>query len=128
MRLVLDTHALLWWLLGDERLPISARTRIADPETTAFASSVSAMEIATKFRLGKLPQARPIAGRLAEVAPRHGLTLLEMTAAHGDLAGGLPFAHRDPFDRLLIAQAQIEDAWLVSNEKLFDSYGVRRLW
>lgn len=128
MTLLLDTHALLWWLLGDERLPTVVRDRIDEQTGTVFASAVSAMEIATKFRIGKLPEARRIAGRLAEVAPANGMTLLDITAAHGDLAGSLAIPHRDPFDRLLIAQAQIENAWLVSKEKLFDDFGVRRLW
>lgn len=128
MSLLLDTHALLWWLLGDERLPASVRGRIDDQSEPVFASAVSAMEIATKFRIGKLPEARSIAGRLAEFAPANGMILIDITVAHGDLAGSLPISHRDPFDRLLIAQAQIEDAWLVSNEKLFDDFGVRRLW
>jgi PIN domain nuclease of toxin-antitoxin system len=128
LTLLLDTHALLWWLLGDERLPVSVRGRIDEQAETVFASAVSAMEIATKFRIGKLPEARRIAGRLAEIAPANGMTLLDITVAHGDLAGSLAIPHRDPFDRLLIAQAQIEDAWLVSNEEPFDHFGVRRFW
>ena len=128
MKLLLDTHAVLWWLLGDERLPQPLRGPIADPVNLVLASAVCAMEIATKYRIGKLPEAKRIAGRFTEVVSSHGMVPLDMTLAHGDLAGSLPFKHRDPFDRLLIAQAQIEDAWLVSNEKLFDDIGVRRLW
>lgn len=128
MRLLLDTHAILWWLLGDERLPSKARAAIVDDGSEVFASAVSAMEIATKFRIGKLPEAAPVAGRLAAVAAARHILPLPISLKHSDLAGSLPFPHRDPFDRLLIAQALLEQATLVSNETLFDQFGVRRLW
>lgn len=128
MKLLLDTHALLWWLLGDDRLSAKARDAIAASSDAVFASSVSAMEVATKFRIGKLPEARPIAGNLAVKIEEHGFVPLPVSIVHGDVAGLLNFPHRDPFDRLLIAQAQVERAWLVSNEALFDQFGVRRLW
>lgn len=100
-----------------------------DAETNqVFVSAVSAMEISTKYRIGKLPEASTIAGNIAEIAVLKGFSLLEITVAHGDVAGSLDIPHRDPFDRLLIAQARIEQALLVSNETLFDGFGVRRLW
>lgn len=128
MKLLLDTHALLWFLLGDLRLSLPARAAIEDDDNIILVSAVSAMEISTKYRIGKLPEAATIAGRLATIVPARGFLGLDITVAHGDLAGLLPFDHRDPFDRLLIAQAQIEQALLVSNEVLFDRFGVRRLW
>lgn len=128
MKLLLDTHAILWWLLGDQRLGAKARDAIADNDNQVLVSSVSAMEVATKFRIGKLPEAGPIAGKIADRIPEHGFEPLPVTLQHGDVAGLLPFPHRDPFDRLLIAQAQVEQAWLVSNEALFDQFGVRRIW
>lgn len=128
MKLLLDTHTLLWWLLGDGRLSDLAREAIAANANQTFVSSVSAMEVATKFRIGKLPEARPIAGNLASKIAQHGFTPLPVSVEHGDVAGLLEVPHRDPFDRLLIAQAQVEQAWLVSNEALFDQFGVRRLW
>ena len=128
MKLLLDTHALIWFLLGDTKLSLPARTAIDDDDNVVLVSAVSAMEIATKCRIGKLPDMIGIAGRLAAIVPTQGFGTLEITMAHSDIAGLLPFDHRDPFDRLLIAQAQVEQALLVSNETLFDSFGVRRLW
>ena len=128
MRLLLDTHALLWWLLGDEQLSKTAREAVDDEENDVFVSAVSAMEIATKHRIGKLDQAAAVAGHVAEIARRQGFEELPLSLAHGDLAGTLAFDHRDPFDRLLIAQAMESGMWLVSNEVLFDATGVRRLW
>ncbi|WP_174284963.1 type II toxin-antitoxin system VapC family toxin [Sphingomonas bacterium] len=128
MKLLLDTHAILWWLLGDVKLSVEARKAIGAPEARVLVSSVSAMEVGTKYHIGKLPQAAAIAGLMAARIAEHGFEPLGLTIAHGDLAGMLDIPHRDPFDRLLIAQAQIEDAMLVSNETLFDTFGVRRLW
>ncbi len=104
------------------------RDAIADVGADAHFSAVSAMEIATKFRIGKLPQAALIAGNLMSIALKRNFTPLFASLEHGDLAGSLPHKHRDPFDRLLIAQAMIEQAWLVSNETVFDEFGVRRFW
>lgn len=128
MKLLLDTHALLWFLLGDRKLSIPAQEAIANTDNLVLVSSVSAMEISTKYRIGRLPEADAIAGQLATIVLSRDFLGLDVTMAHGDLAGSLPFDHCDPFDRLLIAQAQIEQAQLVSNETLFDRFGVRRLW
>lgn len=127
LRLLLDTPAVLWWVLGDERLSPRARDAIASADE-ALVSAVSAMEVATKFRIGKLPQAAPIAGDLHRCLPDHGFVPLALTLRHGDVAGMLRIPHNDPFDRLLIAQSQVEQVPLVSNETLFDDFGVRRLW
>lgn len=128
MRLLLDTHALLWWLAGDERLPQPAREAIADADNTVLVSAASAWEIATKVRLGKLPGAAAIAGELTACLVEQGFTPLSVSVDHAQRAGALPGPHRDPFDRMLIAQAQALGVALVSNERLFDSYGIRRLW
>lgn len=128
MKLLLDTHALLWFLLGDAKLSRPARDVIDDEDNLVLVSAVSAMEISIKCRIGKWPEAAAIAGKLSAIILSQGFQALEITMAHGDLAGSLLFDHRDPFDRLLIAQAQIEQAQLVSNETLFDRFGVRRLW
>jgi PIN domain nuclease of toxin-antitoxin system len=127
-RLLLDTHALIWWSFKLERLTPTVRDAIENPENQVFVSAVSAMEIATKVRIGKLEEARPLATHFARQVEARGLTLLDLTASHGELAGGLAIPHQDPFDRLLIAQAQIEQLRLVSNEVRFDTYGVLRLW
>ena len=128
MRLLLDTHALLWWFAGDERLPPPIRDAIFDEGNTIFVSAASAWEIATKHRIGKLPDAAYIVADPRGVIASQGFKELPVTVAHGRTAGMLPGSHRDPFDRMLIAQAMIEDMVLVSNEYLFDGYGVQRLW
>lgn len=91
-------------------------------------SAASAYEIANKHRLGKLPQAEPLMRSFARRVEAERFQLLPLSADHAIGAGMMAGSHRDPFDRMLIAQAQLEDAWLVSNEALFDGYGVRRLW
>lgn len=129
MRLLLDTHALLWWFAGDEgRLPEAVRAQIADIRNEVLVSAASAWEIATKHRLGKLPGVTELMDDLEGHVCGQAFRWLDITAAHALRAGLLPVAHRDPFDRMLIAQAQAVDAVLVSNEVLFDAFGVRRLW
>ena len=128
MRLLLDTHALLWWILGSPRLPARAAEAIADDANAVLISAVSAIEITTKFRSGKLPEAGDLARGFDDMVASEGFTALPITTGHGQAAGMLDIGHKDPFDRLLIAQAQIENALLVSNEALFDRFGVRRLW
>ena len=128
MRLLLDTHALLWWLDGDQRLPPIARSLIGDDSTQVFISAASGWEIATKVRIGKLPGAVEVAERFPEVIRQQNFEPLDITIEHARRAGLLPGEHRDPFDRMLIAQSQIEDATIVSNERLFDQFGLRRIW
>lgn len=128
MRVLLDTHAFLWWLDGDERLSPTARELIGDIANVVHVSAASAWEIATKARLGKLPGAMDVAADIALAMLSQGFTGLSITVADGQRAGALPGPHRDPFDRMLIAQAQANDMGLISNETLFDDYGIRRLW
>ena len=128
MRLLLDTHAFLWWLAGEAALTRKARMTIAAEDTEVFVSAVSAWEIATKFRLGKLPEAAPVATDIAAAVAAEGFSELALSLAHAARAGSLSGQHRDPFDRMLIAQAMLDDFTLVSNERAFDMYGVRRLW
>ena len=127
MRLLLDTHALLWWLAGDENLSASARAAVAEGANAIFVSAASTWEIATKHRLGKLPGAKVIAADLAAAIELQGFIGLPITICHGrPSAPSGP--HRDPFNRMLIAQSMLEDLVLVSNERAFDAYGVQRLW
>jgi len=126
--LLLDTHAFLWWLAGDDALSIQARTAIGDTRNAVFVSAATAWEIATKVRIGKLPGAATIAAGLADVVVGQGFVQLPISFAHGQAAGTLPGPHKDPFDRMLIAQAMLDNIALVSNEGIFDAYGVRRLW
>lgn len=128
MKLLLDTHALLWWLDGDERLSKTTRELIGDKSNVVLVSAASAWEIATKVRIGKLPGAVEVAERFVEVVRAQDFGFVSISAEHAQRAGLFPGEHRDPFDRMLIAQAQVEGLALVSNEKLFDQFGVRRVW
>ena len=128
MQLLLDTHALLWWLSGDDALSAAARTAIADEDSGIFISAASIWEIATKHRTGKLPGVAAIIADLDRVIADQGFIGMPINLRHGQVAGTLPGPHRDPFDRMLIAQAMLENLVLVSNEQLFDVYGVTRLW
>lgn len=128
LRLLLDTHALIWWLAGDEALSRLVREAIADESNPVAVSAASAMEVATKFRIGKLPDAAPLARDFEAVIAGQGFDELAISVRHARLAGEMNIAHKDPFDRLLIAQALAEDMVLVSNEALFDGFAVKRLW
>lgn len=128
MRLLLDTHALLWWFADDRALPPSCRRAISRPGNNIFVSAVSAWEIATKFRLGNLPSASDLVQDFDGYLARDGFNLLQLTSRHGIRAGLLPGPLKDPFDRMLIAQALIEDMLIVSNEAIFDRYGINRVW
>ena len=128
MRVLLDTHALLWWLDGDERLPPAMRRLLADTGTGVIVSAASAWEIRTKARLGKLPGAQAVAADVAACVVSQGFSALPISLEHAAQAGNLPGPHRDPFDRMLIAQSQLEGLPLVTNERAFDDYGIERLW
>lgn len=128
MRLLLDTHAFIWWMTTDEQLSQLARRAIADEANVILVSAASAWEIATKHRLGKLLGADEIAPDIAGAIADQDFEELPITIADAARAGALPGHHRDPFDRMLIAQALVRNLMLVSNEPLFDRYGVRRLW
>lgn len=128
MRLLLDTHALIWWLAGDPALSADAKSVIADLENEVFVSAASAWEIATKYRIGRLPQAAALSVDVSGALASQGFIELAITVLHGQTAGSLPGPHRDPFDRMLIAQAKLAGLVLVSNEAVFDQYAVQRLW
>jgi PIN domain nuclease of toxin-antitoxin system len=128
VRLLLDTHAFLWWLDGDRRLSRRARALVADTNSEVLVSAASAWEITTKARLGKLPGASEVAADVAACIASQAFSALDITVVHAQRAGGLAGGHRDPFDRMLIAQSQCEGLPLVSNDPIFDDYGVTRLW
>ena len=128
MRLLLDTHAFLWWLAGSDRLSQPARRAVEDEANDILVSAASAWEIATKYRLGRLPGASEVALDIAGAIADQGFEELEITVEDAGRAGALSGSHRDPFDRMLIAQALARNLPLVSSESPFDSYGVRRLW
>jgi PIN domain nuclease of toxin-antitoxin system len=128
VRLLLDTHAFLWWLAGDAALSIAARAAIADEDNDVFVSAATAWEITTKHRLGKLPGVAAIVADLSGAILDQSFVELPISVRHGQVGGALPGPHRDPLDRMLIAQAMVENLVLVSNEQNFDTYGVTRLW
>ena len=128
MRLLIDTHALLWWLSDDPSLSAAARRAMAETSNVLLVSAASAWEIATKVRLGRLPGAAELAADFQGFMLREGFTTLDITADHGIRAGLLPGPHKDPFDRMLISQAQAENVPIVTNERSFETYGVRRVW
>lgn len=127
MRLLLDTHALLWWIGDDARLPASVDLLVEDEAAEVYVSAASAWEIAIKARSGKLDPGPLLPGFGAEIE-RQGFMPLSITPDHAERAGLLAPVHADPFDRMLVAQAQAENLRLVSNERIFDRYGVVRVW
>ena len=128
VRLLLDTHALLWWYSDDPALPKSCRKLIAQSDSSVFVSAVSAWEISTKFRRGRLSSASELVQDFGGYLDQENFLSLPVSYDHGIRAGMLPGPHQDPFDRMLIAQAEIEKLFIVSNEKIFDHYGIRRVW
>jgi PIN domain nuclease of toxin-antitoxin system len=128
MRVLLDTHALLWWLDGDRRLIRSMRAIIEDETNEILVSAATVWEVTTKARLGKLPRAADVAADVPACIRDQGFVGLPISPRHAQRAGSLPGPHRDPFDRLLIAQAQIEAVDIVSVDAVFDAYGVTRRW
>src|SRR5262249_33508487 len=128
VRLLLDSHALLWFVWNHPKLSATAQAAIADPTNELLLSPVSFWEIALKVSLNKLTLAMPYHDFMDQVIADLKLSLLPIEIRHTARVVTLPFHHKDPFDRLLLAQALVEDIPLVSNEALFDSYGVRRLW
>jgi len=125
---LLDTHVLLWWLFDDPKLSGPARDVIRAPENRILVSSASGWEIATKSRLGKLPHAGGITGNLPSLLQKARFTILPITMVHALAAGALPGSHRDPFDRMLIAQGQIEQLPIVTSDRAFKKYPVELLW
>ena len=126
--LLLDTHALLWWLLDSPDLSATARAAIAAPSQRVLVSAASAWELGTKYRIGKLPEAQDIVVNFTQYLRKQRFEALPISAEHALAAGQLPGPHRDPFDRLLMAQAQIEGARLVTLDPVFRSYGLAVLW
>lgn len=128
MKLLLDTHVLLWWLTDDERLSARARQAIKNPRNAVWASPVAGWELATKHRLGKLPNAERILPRLPGLIEESRLGTLPITFAHALKAGALHHRHRDPFDRTLAAQAIVEDLVLVTSDPICKALGAETLW
>lgn len=128
MRALLDTHAFVWWLEGSPRLSRRARSVLEREGNEIFVSAATAWELTTKARLGRLPFASEVAADVFGAIVGQGFHPLDITTVHAQRAGWLPGHHADPWDRMLIAQAQAEGLAVVSNETRFDEYGITRVW
>jgi PIN domain nuclease of toxin-antitoxin system len=128
MRVLVDTHALVWWLLDKPSLSSRSRALFADDENEILVSAAVAWELATKARSGKWPVALAIATQIASVIAENRFTPLSITIEHARVAGLFIWDHRDPFDRMLAAQAQLEGIPLLSADPVFRSFGTPVIW
>jgi PIN domain nuclease of toxin-antitoxin system len=128
LRFLLDTHSLLWFLTGDEGLSDRARRIIENPDCDILVSVACLWEIAIKQSLGKLKLARPFDALFPDQLASNSISLLGIRLAHLSEISRMPFHHRDPFDRLLVAQSLSEEIPLLSNDDTLDSYGLERIW
>ncbi|MEH1851838.1 MAG: type II toxin-antitoxin system VapC family toxin [Nostoc sp.] len=121
MSYLIDTHILLWWLFDDPKLHTDCRDIIRNPDHRIIVSSASAWEIATKYRMGKLPEAKQLVEQYSQILHQAKFIELAITTAHALRAGSLPIAHRDPFDRMIMAQAEIESLVVITYDKAFQT-------
>jgi PIN domain nuclease of toxin-antitoxin system len=128
VKFLLDSHTLLWFLLNDTQLSENAKSIIADSSNNIFISPASYWEIAIKISLGKYLLDQPFADFFEQELIKNEFSIIPITIQHAEVVCSLPFHHRDPFDRLLIAQAIAENIPVLSNDKAFDKYPVTRLW
>jgi PIN domain nuclease of toxin-antitoxin system len=128
VRLLLDSHAFLWFILGDQRLSDRARLAIAAADTDVLISPATLWEMAIKVRLGKYTLPGPFGPFMDTQLTSNRIRLLPIEVRHTALLASMPFHHRDPFDRLIVAQALAESIGVVSVDAMLDAYGVSRLW
>ena len=128
MNLLLDTNAFIWFIAGDERLSGNARSAIEDVSNNCFVSIATLWEIAIKVSLGRLGLPRPFDDLVSQQIRLNGFIDLSISPEHLEVLLSLPFHHRDPFDRLLVAQAKAEGMTIVTADRLLDAYEVKRLW
>jgi len=128
VKLLLDTHAFLWWIRDDEALGAKARRAVASDRNHCFLSMASCWEMSIKKSLGKLEIPEPLDGFISEQLAANRFTLLPIDLRHASRVSRLAFQHRDPFDRLLVSQAIEESLTIVSADKVFEKYGVERIW
>ena len=128
MRLLLDTHTIVWVMNDNRRLSRAARAAISLPSNPLFASAASIWEAATKFRLGKFPDAALLVDNPTRILAALEIEVISVSVEHARLGGLLPHSHKDPFDRMLAAQALLEGLALVSADTIFDDLAVARLW
>lgn len=128
MRLLVDSHALIWWWNESPGLPATARDALADRRNTVFVSAATAWELATKYRSGRLPSMASRIDRYGDSVVEDGFEHLEVRPEHGLKGGLLKGDHRDPFDRMIAAQALIEDLTVVTRDREIAAFGCRTLW
>ena len=128
MKILLDTCAFLWWMTDPERVPPRLLSRLRDPANRVLLSAATGWEIAVKHALGRLTLTEPVPAFIARATADHALEILPIAMTHAIRSGTLPFHHRDPFDRLLIAQAEIERVPIATPDRAYRTYGVRLLW
>lgn len=127
-RILLDTHAFLWFALNDSRLSANAKDCMEDPDSDLLFSPASYWEIAIKISIGKYSLPEDFTDFMRDQIDENQLTVLPVSIQHAAAVSSMPFHHRDPFDRLLVAQAIVENVELLSSDEIFDSYPVTRLW
>lgn len=127
MRLLLDTHAVIWHIEQNPALSIKAVAAIKNPDNEIFVSAVSLWELSIKVSLGKLKLPKPIRDIAIELR-NSGVTFLQISEEHALSTASLPWHHRDPFDRMLVVQSQLEDLTLISRDGVFGEYEVSLLW
>lgn len=125
---LLDTHALVWWWRANDRLPAAARSLIESDQRQIYVSAATAWEMATKHRVGKWPEVGDLLPGFDSLLERSRLLALPISMGHARLAGSLAAYHRDPFDRMLAAQAITESLTLISGDPAFASFGLDCLW
>jgi PIN domain nuclease of toxin-antitoxin system len=128
MNLLLDTHTFLWFIAGDSNLSKAARSAIEDLNNNLYLSVASVWEIAIKVSIDKLELSEPFETFIPEQLAENGIELLDISVEHAAQIVSMPFHHRDPFDRLIAAQSNVEKMTLLSVDEVFDSYGINRLW
>jgi PIN domain nuclease of toxin-antitoxin system len=128
MNYLLDTHTFLWFINDDPALSVTAKRLIEDPVNAIYLSIASIWEMAIKVSLGKLDVPSPYTNFIKEQLHENNFAILHIKAEHTGIVATMPFHHRDPFDRLMIAQSQSEDWPIIGIDAVFDAYGIRRLW
>ena len=128
MNYLLDTHTFLWFINDDASLSSTAKALIEDSENTIYLSVASVWEMAIKVSLDKLEMPSPFIDFIDEQLSKNTIILLGTKTTHTGIVATLPFHHRDPFDRLIIAQSKVEDTPVIGKDVIFDDYGIKRLW
>lgn len=128
MDLLLDTHVFMWWMMNDKKLSQHAKNLINNADNTCYVSTISAWEMTIKVAIGKLNLAKPAAELFKEQMQLNGFKQLDIALSHIEIVANLPMHHRDPFDRLLIAQTQAEKLTLISADTTLGQYEIERIW